>query len=504
MSSQHLYSYTPLDFSRPPPVEEIMTGRDARWFLELCVKIPTQRGIKPFVLYPWMHQVAYEGLADRQIMLKSREIGSTTFWTALLLREVLTHPGANLLIAADKEENAVNAIRYVKTMVENLPDQVRPKTGKYNETTVEFPGLGNYIKALPGTPKAGRAERALYLLATEQAFWEQDSVYWNAVTGALVEGGTIVIESTANGPEGLFHDIWHAQDNDYAKHFWGWTANPEHTPEWYQRRRKDIPDRFLFIQEYPETAEQAFIGSADSYFDPDVVAAGQEEVRRPVEESVIGKDLGWIHTWKKPLPGAHYVIGADVAEGKASSKDDNPDWSDATILDWATGEHVATIHTRVTEDEYAALLHQYAKEYNNAHLAVERNGPGNGVLMWLRAKGYDNLYYEVSLVDEVRGMVRQAKKFGWTTNENTKGVMLMDLYAAIKAYHFRSPDALFWSQAKVINRATKRAMGKQKDDKVVSAAIAWQAKRKYNPARDYAAAGTVDEGEDGRSWVGMW
>jgi hypothetical protein len=408
-----------------------------------------------------------------------------------------------LLIAADTEEHAGNAISYAKTMVDNLPEKIKPRIGKWNETTITFPDLGNHIKALSGTPKSARSERAMYLLATEMAFWERDEDYWLAVQGALVDGGLAVIESTANGQENTFHQIWADPENGFAKHFYGWDANPEHSPAWYARKCKDIPDLFKRVSEYPETAEQAFVGSADSYFDPEIVARGQLDVRPPMEVASLGKSVGFVHIWKKPLPGRAYVMGVDCAGGQAAQSGNSPDWSDATVVDWATGEHVATIHTRLSEDEFADVLYQYGQEYNRAHLAVERNGPGGTVLMWLKTKEYPNLYAETVLVDEVRGVTRSAKKLGWLTTENSKSVMLSELYASIKTGNFRSPDSLFWDQAKSIDKVTKKARGRGKDDKVISAAIAEAVRKRYNPATQ-TFDNSGDDVVETRSWVGMW
>lgn len=504
-SSTHLYTYPPLDFSHPPSLKDIMTGRDPRWFLEMAVKIPTQKGIKPFILYPWMHQVSYQGLPDSTIMLKSREIGSTTLWAALFLREVLTHPGGNLLIAANKEENAVNAIKYLKTMVQNLPESIKPKIGKYNETQIEFPELGNQIKALSGTEDSGRAERALYLLATEMAFWKNDYAYWMAVQGALVKGSKTVIESTANpesGTENLFHDLWDGQ-NEFRKHFWNVWSNPEHDDEWYKNKREGSPNIQLFLAEYPETPAQAFIVAADSFFSNEVIQQGQLDVRTPIDAVEFDNHKGWIHIWEKSVPGLHYVVGADVAEGEGS-KENNPDWSDATIVDWQTGLHVATIHTQLPYSDYADMLFSYGKEYNNAHMVVERNGGGLGVISWLQAKKYPNMYYETKIEDEIRGVVKTIKNVGYRTTDNNKRVMLDELQVSMKSGRFRSPDILLWTQAKSINRATLKAMGKKKDDKVISAAIAEYVRRRYIPSASLPYDYSVRDTSAKASWQSMW
>ena len=505
---QPTYSYPPLDWSilQGKSARDILVHPDRRYFLSL-LKVPTQSGPRRPGLLPWMHQILWEGVTVREITLKSREVASSTFWVMEKLHKVLLNPGASLLIAADKEDNAVQLMRYVKTMVDTLPAEIRPAIGRSNETLLEFPKLGSYIKALPGTVTSGRAQRGKYLICTEMAFWDKPEVYYGSVQGALVPktafdpvADEIAIESTANTQSDLFHDFWMDSENGFTKRFVSVWDNPGHTPEWYAQKRREIKDRFLFLREYPETADQAFTGSADSYVDPDTVAAGQVSIKVPLETRELPRGQGYVHLWKRPTPGTHYVVGADVAEGKLSSRG-KPDWSNAKVLNWRTGEHVATIHTRLPDDEYAAVLHDLGLEYNSAFVAVERNGPGLAVIRVLQAKGYENLYFQEALIPGLLGTSSPTRNVGWLTTSASKAPACSDLYAAMKAGEFLSPDAGFWDEAKSFGRQTLKGMGGAHDDQWMSAVIAWQARKSYHP-------GWMEDGDDQgpaftpkRSWL---
>jgi hypothetical protein len=488
-----VYTFTPLDWNNPPSEEDLLHGPDPRWWLSL-LSIPSQHGSIPFDLFPWMEQVADPaasgGITPREFFYKSREIGSSTFWVAVKLRTILTTPGSCLLIAADKEENAWNLIDYAKAMILSLPEDLRPGVTSWNRSEIVLSTPTWKIKALPGRDDVGRSERATELICTEMAFWGSNGKYdpekyWSSVTGALVPGGGIVIESTANTQDDRFHDMWFDRHNGYRRHFYPWQANPLHTPEWYEQRRKDFArkDRpmYLFTREYPTTPDEGFTGSADNYFDKGGIAAGQTFVRDPIEIQQIGlegEDPGELQIWKWPVPGVDYVIGADVAEGRGDT--DRPDWSNAKVLDYRTLEHVATIHCRLPDDEYAKQLFRVGQLYNWAFLGVEKNGPGLAVLRVLQDMQYPNLYFKEEEAT-VRGLKTKRREPGWVTSQTTKPEIMNDLNIAIKTLALVSPDRGFWDESKNINRATLRAHGKGKDDQVLAMAVAVRMRKVYAP-----------------------
>ena len=474
--------------------------------MEAFVKIPTQDGIRPFILYPWMHEVADPGnggVQKRELMLKAREIGSSTFWVAEKLRKVLANPGANLLIAANKEDNAKNLIKYAREMVSNLPDKLGIRIERFNqsEVVINFGSLGtSLIKALPGTGAAGRSERSKYIVCTETGYWGDGGKinpeeYMMSVLGTLSgaeQDGEVVIESTAYTSADMFHDMWMADNNGYTKRFYGVWDNPSHTPQWYAQRRAEIPETFLFLRDYPETAEQAFTSAANTYFDADTILVGQTFVRPPLEVKEIGggegKDPGSIHYWQKALAGRTYAIGADCAEGKSSIRG-KPDWSCAYVVDVRNNAVVAAVHCRLYDFDFAYALVALAKEYNNAFLAIERNAVGLAVIRTVQNLGYTNLYHHKR--DVVGSMnTEQTPEVGFLTTRTTKTIMLSDLHRALKA-GFTIPDGKFWDEAKNLGRDTLKAISGH-DDRVVAMGISYQSAINYQrPLENTAAGGTT-------------
>lgn len=506
-AANHKYDFTPINYNRLT-LDDIMFGPDPRPFMELFLKIPTQNGLAPMILFPWMHEVACGGITHREMTLKAREVGSSTFWVAEKVRKVLTHPGSTLLIAANKEDNAKLLVGYAKSMIRNLPKELRPRITRDNDTLIELGDLGCSIKALSGTATSGRAERAKYLICTEMAFWGADGktnpeAYWVAVTGALVEGGEIVIESTANTQADMFHDFWFDDDNGYRKHFYPWQANPTHHRVWYEQRAAEIKDRFMLLRDYPEAPEQAFTSASDTYFDAETILQGQSYVRPPIETRQIGmygQTPGQVLVWKRPVVGRYYIVAADPAEGKKSTRE-RPDWSSAVILDARSYEHVASVHCRLDDVEFARVLVGVAEEYNRAQLVIERNGPGLAVIRVAESYGYTNMFKQAI---QMRSEGRDSEVFesGWHTTPGRRPVMLADLYSVMKSNDLQSPDGGFWDEIKDISRQNARAMNGH-DDRVFAMTIAVQAAKLYKPSAHFGSSrGGIKKKE--HSWTSLF
>lgn len=515
------YAYQPLDYRNPPDLREIMYGPDYRWWCELFCKIPTQQGIRPMRLWPWEEEVLSAGLGPRHLMLKARENGSSTLWCAVDLRDTIANPGGNMLIAADKLDNAVNLMKYVKTIVRHLPEEIRPRIVKDNECELGFDApLGNEVVALPGTFKSGRSERAARLLCTEMAFWDNPDQYFVAVRGALVKGGTVKIESTANTASDLFAEMWHDEANGYTKHFYGWWANPTHDLAWYLEARRDIKHRHLFDRDYPTRAEDAFLTSSDTYFDLETIERGLADVRQPRSTSTLGPDLGVVKVWKSPIPGHHYVVGVDAAEGKTNRRR-RPDFSAYVVVDWATAEVVATCQCRLPDHEFADLLIQEGKRYNTAHMVVERNATGLGVLRRMQALGYTNFYHQTINAATLTGVAAPQREIGWHTSRVTKPHLLLNLAAAVTSGNYSCPDGALWAEVKSFLRQGLSSSPDAHDDMVMAWALAWEGREAYRPSAPVSATpgdGTLSEAErtlresrrrrrrrvEGHTWTRMW
>lgn len=244
---------------------------DPLGFLAEHGRVRTQRAIEPFLVLDWHRRVHAEA-TGRDVALKSRDVGSSTFWVALKLLDVLADPPGDVLVAADRFDNAANLISYAKTLLVWLPPGIRPRLLKDNLAELAFECRAadgslqvSTIEAIPGTPESGRSYRCRHLICTEMGFWHDDEDYWNAVTGAVAAHGTIACESTwpKRGANTVYGQLWDNADKGFRRHFVGRGEVPWHTMDWEAKRRAEMT-LGGFAREYPALPKDAIEAPVDT------------------------------------------------------------------------------------------------------------------------------------------------------------------------------------------------------------------------------------------------
>jgi hypothetical protein len=198
--------------------------------------------------------------------------------------------------------------------------------------------------------------------------------------------------------------------------------------------------------------------------------------------------LATLKVWEEPVDTAYYVIGADPAYGSS-------DWADRFCIQvfrcYADGmEQVAEFATpEMNTYQFAWVIAHLAGAYKNSTLNLEVNGPGQAVINELRnlkrqasalagQAGYDLMNVLGSMSnyiwrrnDTLGGM---SNSIGWITTSQTKERML----SYMKDYFERNMMAVYSTELidemKTIVRdgASIEATGRNKDDRVMAAALA--------------------------------
>ena len=149
---------------------------------------------------------------------------------------------------------------------------------------------------------------------------------------------------------------------------------------------------------------------------------------------------GGMRMWELPKTGVGYIIFADVAGSVSFDEYERresrigsgagSDYSVAEVLRQDTGEQVAEIRYRADVDEFADDLARLGRLYNDAIIAVERNGPGTAVLTQLKnTMGYPRIWRPRNPIG-VKTHLDQT--LGWNTTSATRPMMLSALQAAIR------------------------------------------------------------------------
>ena len=387
----------------------------------------------------------------RNIILKARQLGMTTYIAARFFLDTISRPGTVTLQVAHTLESAQQIFRIVHRFVEHLhPDDLRRiRIVRSSMRELAFDGLDSrYIVDTAGNENAGRGLTIRNLHASEVALWPgnpQETMA--ALLAAVVPGGEVDIESTPHGAGGFFHSEWlRAQAaGGYTPHFFPWWLEPAYQsplipgeslepfseeeqqliarhqlpPEQIKYRRY-LKHTFgpMAPQEFAETDADCFLVSGRPVFDVVAVDARLRQLAAPLRVSQNGAEQIWL----EPQRGRGYVIGADVAEGGAEG-----DFSAAVVLDLDTGLQCAELMARWPIARFAQELAQLGTRYNGALIAVERNNHGHAVLYALQHEhNYAHLYRHA---DESGS----AGKLGWSMNARTKpqaigalGLMLRD------------------------------------------------------------------------------
>ena len=420
----------------------------------------------------------------KNIVLKARQLGITTYVAARFFIQTITRPGTLSVQVAHDRESAEEIFRIVKRFWEKLPEKHKKgllKTSYCNARQMVFPYLDSEYAVAAADDNAGRGWTIQNLHCSEVARWgrgAEDALA--SLRAAVVPNGEVVLESTPNGAGGLFYEEWQrADETGYTRHFFPWWYEDHYTDDLGQnilpltpeetelaeihgltlaqiawRRTQWSTLRGLAGQEFAEDAVSCFKASGECVFDQESVERALKEAQEPVET----RDNHRLMTWLPPQAGRSYVIGVDPAGGGAEG-----DYSCAQVIDRQLGTQCAELHGHYPPRELAKQLIALGKEYNQALIAVEKNNHGHGVLAYLRIEEYPNVY-------------AQRGQDGWLTSAVSRPAMIENLAAALveEPTAFRSSRLL--NECRTFVRfvdGNSGAMQGAHDDCVMALAIAW-------------------------------
>jgi hypothetical protein len=420
--------------------------------------------------------------AKRNIILKARQLGFTTYVAARFFLNCITRPGTLCVQVAHDQRSAEQIFRIVHRLVANLPDYMKKgalTTSQANKRQIVFPYMDSVYLVESAGENAGRGMTIQNLHCSEVSRWPGDAAATLAALRAAVpEDGEIVLESTANGACGCFYEEWQrAEETGYSRHFfpWWWEPNYRRNVEIVEFTeieleliakygltaeqigfRREVRANFgaRAAEEFAEDAESCFRASGECVFDLNVV----EQRLREVTPAIADTDNGRMMTFLPPQPGKEYIIGVDPAGGGSEG-----DYACAQVIDRASGMQCAELRGHLTPEALASRVAMVARQYNRALVAVERNNHGHAVLSSLGLSYADVLLYH------------QNGQAGWLTNAATRPHMLGNLVAVLSAAPCLFVSARLLGEFKTFVRrpdSTTAAANGAHDDTVMAMAIA--------------------------------
>jgi len=371
------------------------------------------------------------------ITLKARQIGFSTLAAFVMWHTTFFRSDTPVYALSKTEREAQKLLDKVKYGFDRLPDWMKARGPQVTTKTLQKLGFDNdsTIECLPATDPA-RGESAYMIFVDEWAHFEDAERAWAAIEPAADIGGRVHALSSANGSGNLFHQMYVAAEtgtSEFKNIFFSWAAVPERDDNWYATKKRSMLEWQLH-QEYPTTAEEAFIKSGNPVFDIDELRAIDTEAPlirgylHPLSSKsseVHPQGDGPLQIWELPRAAGKYVIGADVAEGL-----EHGDYSVAHVINIETGMVAAKWRGHLDPDLFGSeTLWRLGHFYGYALIGPEVNNHGLTTVTALKNKGYGNLYYRHSY-DE-RTMKRQ-KKLGWLTNQKSKPLMVDELVRSLR------------------------------------------------------------------------
>lgn len=407
---------------------------------EQLLYVRTRSGA-PKLLRPNVVQRAFEqARGQKNIVLKARQLGLTTWAAARFFLKTITQPGSLTLQVAHTQDSAEEIFRIIHRFLDRIPTHLREgylKTSQANSRQIVFSEIDSEYRVVSaGERNAGRGLTVQNLHCSELARWPGNPAETLAgLRAALAPGGEQILESTPNGIGDCFYEEWHsAAETGTVRHFFPWwmeeryradAADPDSISEEERdlmetrglnleqigyRRQVRANFRGLACQEFAEDEETCFRASGESVFELSAVEARLNCIPEPVGR----RRNGELEIWLPPLPGKRYVIGVDPAGGGSEG-----DYTAAEVIEMESGLQCAECASHLGSLEAAKFLAELGHEYNDAWLAVERNNHGHGVLWLLDGVCHYPRIYE------------QKSQLGWLTDRVNRPAGIGRLNAAL-------------------------------------------------------------------------
>jgi hypothetical protein len=444
----------------------------------------------------------------RAIILKARQQGISTYCAARVFWKSFFTPYTRSVVMAHDSATSDALFNMSRNIIDNMEDP--PTLQKSNAKEILFEhNKSGYRLYTAGAKEAGRGTTPTIAHLSEVAFWQFDEqILAGLFQGISQENETeVILESTANGASGEFYRLFQGAmlgENEYVPIFLPWYITPEYrrkAPEGFERTDEEdqlVEDYSLdddqlywrrlkigesgerkFIQEYPASAEQAFLVTGNSVFDQEIV--NMYDVRAPDYnrsfdyESNYFEDHkgGHLELWKTPSFEDRFIIGADVALGVGQ------DYSTAVVMNKEREVCAVFRDNYIDPSVFGDILFYLGRYFNNALLAVESNSLGIATLNRLKQMNYVNLYYQTKAANLQKD---EGTKPGFRTTVSTKPMIIGNLKRAVEEH-----DLGIWSDTIIrelrtyvaAENGSTNALAGNYDDTVMALAIAFEAYRTH-------------------------
>lgn len=242
-------------------------------FIQKYFRIVDKNGAEvPFVLNAIQDKYLTHDYTGYDFILKARQQGFSSLILALFTSDFIRKNNSRSVIVADKSENATELLDRVKFYIQSFEEIAQTKVPlKYNSKYELFNEALNsrYTIGTSENTDFGRSKTITNLHLSEAAFYNYLDKIIAGAGQAVVEGGRFIIETTANGFN-YARDLWYQSElgeTTFKPLFY--PASSFYSVEFLDKKRKELKETFK--QEYPDTAEEAFLTSGETFFNTEAL-----------------------------------------------------------------------------------------------------------------------------------------------------------------------------------------------------------------------------------------
>lgn len=365
-----------------------------------------------------------------ELVVKSRQLGFSTYWDAFLWTDGMSNPGAGAAVSAHQDSTLMALQRNFRLFAKQDKEAgVAKRMGDKLFETMK----GSYVRLCGANDALIRGDSPRHLHISEADYVDDLEGTLRGAIPAVerTSFATVCLETTIqrNISTGFKDFIERCQKGrtDYRIRFISWleddtacvdmterqqaefmasiesAGNPVREYEqmlrdklklsagqisfWRNVLRQDAAgDLQAAIEIMPTSLEESLeFTKGSEFFKPDAIEFYEKQVRPPQATYRVTYDGiaptdetrdRVLHVWDKPVYGRVYRIGADSADAEKRLSVEGSE-SHLVVTDEDTGAVVAEWWGYVSATEFAGILAQVQRMYNNAEIVPEV-GPGGG------------------------------------------------------------------------------------------------------------------------------
>lgn len=403
-----------VNFTEDQVKEYVKCAQDPIYFIKNYIKIVSlDKGLVPFELYDFQEEMVRKVHENRFVIAKlPRQSGKSTTITAYILHYILFNQNMNVAILANKLSTAKELLHRLKNAYEYLPRWLQMGVLEWNKASIILEN-GSKVIASATSSSAVRGGSFNFIFLDEFAYVPQNVAeeFFSSVYPTISSGQEtkVTIISTPHGMN-MYYKYWTDavnKRNSYIPIEVHWSDVPGRDEKWKAQTIANTSE-----EQFRTEFECDFIGSIHTLI-------ASSKLKTLTFQNPIFKNESGYKIYEMPKEGRTYVMCVDVSRGQGQ------DYHAFTIIDVTKPPYrlVATFRNNMlTPLLFPTIIHNAARQFNNAHVLIEINDVGAQVADIM----HHELEYENLLSATIRGRKGQSLDGGFGGGISQFGVRTTD------------------------------------------------------------------------------